>query len=220
MPKLRVHNISISIDGYGAGPDQNVDNPLGVGGEELHEWVFKTRFGRRMQGMEGGDEGIDNEFLIQGDEGIGATVMGRNMFGPIRGAWNDDSWTGWRGDNPPYHHQVFVLTHHPRSPITMQGGTTFNSSMTASKRRSSELSRQQTARTSGSAGESPPLAVSARGPCRRDACGDRAGSARRRRAPLRQPRRQHGRLQARRARQPPAAVHARFVRSEGIGPTA
>jgi dihydrofolate reductase len=126
MPKLRVHNFSISIDGYGAGPDQNVDNPLGVGGPDLHEWVFETRFGREMQGMEGGDEGLDNQFLIKGDEGIGATVMGRNMFGPIRGPWNDDSWTGWWGDNPPYHHQVFVLTHHPRAPITMQGGTTFN----------------------------------------------------------------------------------------------
>jgi len=126
MPKLRVHNFSISIDGYGAGPDQNVDNPLGVGGPDLHEWVFETRFGREMQGMEGGLEGLDNQFLIKGDEGIGATVMGRNMFGPIRGPWNDDSWTGWWGDDPPYHHPVFVLTHHPRAPITMQGGTTFN----------------------------------------------------------------------------------------------
>lgn len=126
MPKLRVHNFSISIDGYGAGPDQNVDNPLGVGGPDLHEWVFETRFGREMQGMEGGDQGLDNQFLIKGDEGIGATVMGRNMFGPIRGPWNDDRWKGWWGDDPPYHHPVFVLTHHPRAPITMEGGTTFN----------------------------------------------------------------------------------------------
>ena len=126
MPKLRVHNFSISIDGYGAGLDQNVNNPLGVGGPHLHEWVFETRFGREMQGMGGGDEGLDNQFLIKGDESIGATVMGRNMFGPIRGPWNDDRWTGWWGDNPPYHHPVFVLTHHPRAPINMQGGTTFN----------------------------------------------------------------------------------------------
>jgi dihydrofolate reductase len=126
MPKLRVHNFSVSIDGYGAGPNQDVDSPLGVGGPELHEWVFKTRYGRQMQGEEGGDEGLDNTFLAAGDVGIGATVMGRNMFGPIRGAWKDEQWTGWWGDNPPYHHPVFVLTHHEHKPITMQGGTTFN----------------------------------------------------------------------------------------------
>ena len=127
MPKLRVHNVSISFDGYAAGPDQSVDNPLGLSGSRLHEWVFATRFGRQMQGMDGGDEGLDNRFLAQGDTGIGATIMGRNMFGPIRGPWNDDErWTGWWGDDPPYHHPVFVLTHHPRASITMQGGTTFH----------------------------------------------------------------------------------------------
>ena len=126
MAKLRVHNFAISLDGYGAGPTQNVDNPLGVGGEQLHEWVFETRTGRQMMGEEGGDEGIDDEFIAAGDAGIGATVMGRNMFGPIRGSWDDDEWKGWWGENPPYHHPVFVLTHHPRPPITMQGGTTFN----------------------------------------------------------------------------------------------
>jgi dihydrofolate reductase len=126
MPKLRVHNFSISMDGYAAGPDQGVDNPLGVRGLELHEWVFKNRYWRQGQGEEGGEEGVDDRFLAAGDEGIGATVMGRNMFGPIRGPWKDEQWRGWWGDDPPYHHPVFVLTHHPQAPITMQGGTTFN----------------------------------------------------------------------------------------------
>jgi dihydrofolate reductase len=126
MQKLRVHNFAISLDGYGAGPDQDLDNPLGVGGPLLHEWVFETRLGREMQGVEGGDEGIDNRFIAAGDAGIGATIMGRNMFGPIRGPWKDDGWKGWWGDDPPYHHHVFVLTHHPQAPIKMQGGTTFN----------------------------------------------------------------------------------------------
>src|SRR4029077_9002214 len=126
MAKLRVHNLSVSVDGYAAGPNQSIDNPLGIGAERLHEWIFKTRYGRRMIGQDGGDEGLDNEFLGRGDEGIGATVMGRNMFGPIRGGWGDDEWKGWWGPDPPYHHQVFVLTHHPHAPITMEGGTTFN----------------------------------------------------------------------------------------------
>jgi dihydrofolate reductase len=126
MPKLRVHNLSISVDGYAAGPNQDVDNPLGVGGPELHEWVFATRSGRRMLATDGGDEGIDDEFIAEGEMGIGATVMGRNMFGPIRGPWNDDQWSGWWGDDPPFHHPVFVLTHHPRASIPMQGGTTFH----------------------------------------------------------------------------------------------
>jgi dihydrofolate reductase len=126
MGKLRVHNMAISIDGYGAGPNQDLGNPLGVGGERLHEWVFKTRYGRRMIGEEGGDEGLDDEVLARGDAGIGATVMGRNMFGPVRGLWPDEDWKGWWGPNPPYHHSVFVLTHHPREPIPMEGGTTFN----------------------------------------------------------------------------------------------
>ena len=126
MPKLRVHNLAISLDGYMAGPNQSLDNPLGVGGLGLHEWAFATRAGREMHAMDGGDEGIDNEFIAQGDVGVGATIMGRNMFGPIRGPWNDDQWTGWWGDNPPYHHPVFVLTHHPRPSVTMQGGTTFH----------------------------------------------------------------------------------------------
>jgi dihydrofolate reductase len=126
MPKLRVHNLAVSLDGYAAGPDQSLDDPLGVGGPRLHEWVFTTRTGRRMFGEEGGDEGIDDEFMGRGVAGIGATIMGRNMFGPIRGPWGDDEWTGWWGDEPPYHHPVFVLTHHARPPIPMQGGTTFH----------------------------------------------------------------------------------------------
>lgn len=126
MAKLRVHNLSMSLDGYVAGPNQSVENPLGEGGENLHEWVFTTAFWREMIGKEGGSTGIDNDFLERGVQGIGATIMGRNMFGPIRGPWDDSDWKGWWGENPPYHHPVFVLTHHPRPPVTMEGGTVFN----------------------------------------------------------------------------------------------
>lgn len=126
MPKVRVHNVAISLDGYAAGPDQSVDNPLGVGGAQLHNWAFATRTFREMDGMDGGDTGLDDEFAAQFNIGIGATIMGRNMFGPVRGPWGDDQWTGWWGDDPPYHHPVFVLTHHPRPSVTMQGGTTFH----------------------------------------------------------------------------------------------
>jgi dihydrofolate reductase len=126
MPKLRVHNLAISLDGYAAGPHQDVDNPLGQRGLELHEWVFKTRHWQQMEGGEGGDEGLDDQFMARGDAGIGATIMGRNMFGPIRGPWTKEQWSGWWGPSPPYHHSVFVLTHHPHEPIAMEGGTTFN----------------------------------------------------------------------------------------------
>jgi dihydrofolate reductase len=126
MPKLRVHNFSMSLDGYGAGPEQSLDNPLGVGGSRLHEWAFATRTAREQFGMDGGEVGLDDDVVARGDAGIGATIMGRNMFGPVRGAWGGDEWTGWWGDNPPYHHPVFVLTHHPRPPVAMQGGTTFH----------------------------------------------------------------------------------------------
>ena len=126
MPKLRVHNFAISLDGYAAGPGQDLENPLGVGGPLLHEWVFETESGRQMIGTVGGTTDIDNAFLARRTEGIGATIMGRNMFGPIRGGWGDDQWKGWWGDDPPYHHQVFVLTHHAHEPIPMEGGTTFN----------------------------------------------------------------------------------------------
>ena len=126
MPKLRVHSLAISLDGYAAGPNQDIDNPLGVGGTRLHEWVFATRTGAQMLGEDGGDTGVDDDFIARGDVGIGATIMGRNMFGPIRGEWGSEEWKGWWGDDPPYHHPVFVLTHHPHPPITMEGGTTFH----------------------------------------------------------------------------------------------
>src|SRR5262245_7500714 len=126
MANLRVHNFAISLDGYGAGPHQSVEDGLGVGGEHLHEWMFRTRFGREMIGEPGGEDGLDQELLIAGVTGIGATIMGRNMFGPVRGEWGDSDWRGWWGDDPPYHHPVFVLTHHPHDPIEMEGGTTFH----------------------------------------------------------------------------------------------
>jgi dihydrofolate reductase len=124
--KLRVHNFSMSIDGYAAGPDQGLDTPLGVDGTRLHEWVFQTRYGRSMIGQPGGALDLDHAFLLRGDDNIGATIMGRNMFGPIRGPWDDGSWTGWWGPTPPYHHDVFVLTHHARDQVAMDGGTTFH----------------------------------------------------------------------------------------------
>jgi dihydrofolate reductase len=164
MPKLRVHNLAISLDGYAAGPSQSPDNPLGLRGLGLHEWAFATRTARRMQGLDGGEAGPDDDFVAQGDRGIGATIMGRNMFGPIRGAWGSAQWTGWWGDDPPFHHPVFVLTHHHRPSITMQGGTTSTSSTTGSRRRSSERSRPPTELTSGSAVVLPPSSnTSARG---------------------------------------------------------
>jgi dihydrofolate reductase len=127
MPNVRVHNFTISLDGYGAGPDQSLQNPLGVGGEQLHEWAVATSSWRQTHGQESGDEGsLDDRFMARGEEGIGATVMGRNMFGPIRGPWGNEQWGGWWGDNPPFHHPVFVLTHHPQAPITTEGGTTFH----------------------------------------------------------------------------------------------
>jgi dihydrofolate reductase len=126
MPKLRVHGFAISLDGYGAGPNQDLQNPLGVGGIALHEWAFATRTFRQMFGQEGGSTGIDDAIAARGFANIGAWILGRNMFGPVRGPWPDDSWKGWWGDNPPYHVPVFVLTHHARAPITMDGGTTFH----------------------------------------------------------------------------------------------
>jgi dihydrofolate reductase len=126
MPKLRVHAFSISLDGYGAGPDQDRANPLGVGGEELHKWFVATRTFRQVFGREGGTTGVDDDFAARGLTNIGAYILGRNMFGPVRGPWPDDSWKGWWGDNPPYHCPVFVLTNHPRASLTMQGGTTFH----------------------------------------------------------------------------------------------
>jgi dihydrofolate reductase len=126
MSRLRVHGFSVSLDGYGAGPRQDLQNPLGVGGPELFDWFFHTRTWQRMHGTgEGGEGGPDDEVAAKGFEGFGAWILGRNMFGPVRGPWPDDSWKGWWGDEPPYHVPVFVLTHHPRSPLSMKGGTEF-----------------------------------------------------------------------------------------------
>ena len=126
MSRLRVLSFAISIDGYGAGPDQDLQHPLGVGGPELMEWFFHTRVWRRMQGQEDGETGVDNGIAEQAFAGIGAWILGRNMFGPVRGPWPDESWRGWWGEEPPYHTPVFVLTHHARAPLQMAGGTEFH----------------------------------------------------------------------------------------------
>jgi dihydrofolate reductase len=124
--KVKVMCFSISLDGYGAGPSQSIKNPLGLGGTELHSWMYPTKTFRKMIGKNDGTEGIDNKFIEKSFENIGAWIMGRNMFGPIRGDWTDDEWKGWWGDEPPYHVPVFILTHHERKPIKMRGGTTFH----------------------------------------------------------------------------------------------
>lgn len=126
MSKLKVNAFSISIDGYGAGPRQSLENPLGVGGLALHEWAIGTRTFQRMFGNDAGATGLDDDFAARSFENVGAWIMGRNMFGPVRGPWPDETWKGWWGDTPPYHVPVFVLTRHPRAPIEMQGGTTFH----------------------------------------------------------------------------------------------
>ncbi|MDM0107299.1 dihydrofolate reductase family protein [Variovorax sp. J22R24] len=125
MPKLRVQSFSVSLDGYGAGPSQDLQNPLGIRGPELMEWLFHTRMWLNMSGQGAGETGVDNRLAEQGFDGVGAWILGRNMFGPVRGPWPDDSWKGWWGDEPPYHTPVFVLTHHPRAPLAMAGGTEF-----------------------------------------------------------------------------------------------
>lgn len=124
--KLRVNAFSISLDGYGAGRDQSLENPLGLSGLALHEWIFKTRTFQAMYGDGVGEAGVDDGFIARSFEGVGAWILGRNMFGPVRGAWRDDAWKGWWGENPPYHAPVFVLTHHARAPLEMEGGTTFH----------------------------------------------------------------------------------------------
>ena len=126
MSKLRVQSFAVSVDGYGAGPSQDLQNPLGVGGPELFEWFFPTRVFQRMHGAGDGEAGVDNEMAEKGFENLGAWILGRNMFGPVRGPWPDDSWKGWWGDEPPYHTPVFVLTHHARAPLRMAGGTEFH----------------------------------------------------------------------------------------------
>ncbi|WP_109126986.1 dihydrofolate reductase family protein [Dyella sp. C11] len=127
MTKLCVRSFAVSLDGYSAGPDQDMENPLGVGGPELMQWFFPTRMFQRMHGGgNDGETGVDNDIAEQGFDNIGAWILGRNMFGPVRGPWPDDSWKGWWGEEPPYHVPVFVLTHYPREPLVMAGGTTFH----------------------------------------------------------------------------------------------
>jgi dihydrofolate reductase len=126
VPNVRVSAFSVSIEGYGAGREQSLENPLGVGGRDLHAWAFATRTFQRIHGMEAGASGIDDDFAARSFENVGAWILGRNMFGPVRGPWPDDSWRGWWGDTPPYHVPVFVLTHYPRESLPMQGGTVFH----------------------------------------------------------------------------------------------
>jgi dihydrofolate reductase len=127
MSKVKVQSFSLSLEGYGAGPEQSLENPLGKGGRSLHDWAFSTRTFQRMFGNEtGGATGIDEDFAARGFANVGAWILGRNMFGPVRGPWPDESWKGWWGDSPPYHTPVFVLTHHPRASLTMAGGTVFH----------------------------------------------------------------------------------------------
>jgi dihydrofolate reductase len=126
MTKLKVQSFSLSLDGYGAGPNQDLANPLGVGGMAMHQWFFATRTFQKIHGRDGGATGIDDDFAARGFANMGAWILGRNMFGPVRGPWPDDTWKGWWGDNPPYHTPAFVLTNHPRPPIVMEGGTVFH----------------------------------------------------------------------------------------------
>jgi dihydrofolate reductase len=126
MSRTRVLAYGITLDGYSAGPDQSLENPLGVNGPEMMSWFFPTRYWRAMQGQEGGETGIDNAMAEQSFANVGSWILGRNMFGPVRGPWPDLDWRGWWGDEPPYHCQVFVLTHHARPPLEMKGGTTFH----------------------------------------------------------------------------------------------
>ncbi len=126
MSKVKVSGFSVSLDGFGAGTDQSLQNPLGVRGPEIFQWFFPTRTFRAMMGNDDGDTGPDDTFARRAMEGFGAFILGRNMFGPIRGEWPDDQWKGWWGDTPPYHAPTFILTHYPRAPIEMLGGTTFH----------------------------------------------------------------------------------------------
>jgi dihydrofolate reductase len=126
MARIRVAGFGVSLDGFAAGTEQSLANPLGTRGPELFQWFFPTRSFRAMQGAIGGETGTDDDFARRSMDGFGAFILGRNMFGPIRGEWPDDDWKGWWGENPPYHAPTFILTHHPRASITMEGGTTFH----------------------------------------------------------------------------------------------
>jgi len=126
MSQVKVSAFSVSLDGFGAGPRQDLENPLGVRGQEMFHWFFETEVFKKMQGQSGGSKGVDNTMALQSFDNVGAWILGRNMFGPIRGPWKDEAWKGWWGEEPPYHVPVFVLTHHARAPIPMKGGTTFH----------------------------------------------------------------------------------------------
>ncbi len=126
MQKIRVHNFSVSADGFAAGPNQDLTNPLGIGGMDLHQWFFPTDVFQQMVSKSAGEKSVDNDFALRASENIGARIMGRNMFSPVRGNWPDESWKGWWGENPPFHSPVYVLTNHARKSISMEGGTTFH----------------------------------------------------------------------------------------------
>lgn len=152
MSKLRVQCFAVSVDGFGAGPEQSLENPLGAGGERLHEWLFPTQAFQAMHGAGQGSTGLDNDYAQRGMENIGAWILGRNMFGPVRGPWPDDSWRGWWGDNPPYHTPVFVLSHYPRACLEMEGGTAFHfvtEGMEAALRRAREAAGGKDVRLGG-----------------------------------------------------------------------
>jgi dihydrofolate reductase len=152
MSRLRVHSFSISIDGFGAGPGQDLQHPLGVGGPAVFEWFFPTRTWQRMHANADGETGIDDDMAAQGFDGIGAWILGRNMFGPVRGPWPDESWKGWWGDEPPYRAPVFVLTHHPRASLEMKGGTVFHfvtDGIEAALRRATEAAHGRDVRLGG-----------------------------------------------------------------------
>ena len=145
MTRVRVACFTISLDGYAAGPNQDIDHPLGEGGTDLHQWLLPTRtFQRTLFGKDGGTTGIDDDFASRGFRNVGAWILGRNMFGPVRGDWSNMDWKGWWGPNPPYHVPVFVLTHHPRAPLEMEGGTTFHF-VTAGSHEALELARKAAA---------------------------------------------------------------------------
>ena len=158
MAKVRVSAFGVSLDGFGAGREQSIAAPLGRGGEQLHAWAWPTQTFRAVHGESGGTTGVDDDFAAASFAGVGAWILGRNMFGPVRGPWPDDRWKGWWGDVPPYHTPVFVLTHHARAPLAMAGGTTFHFVTDGSRPRSSSREPPLAAATCGSAAASPPCA--------------------------------------------------------------
>ena len=191
---------TMSLDGYTAGPEQTREEPLGKGGEELHEWMFATRTFREMGGREGGDTGLDDERMRRWNENVGAHIMGRNMFGPVRGEWGDEDWRGWWGDDPPYHAPVFVLTHHAREPVEMEGGTTFHfvtDGIEASLAHAKEAAGEKDVANRGR--RIDVAAVPARRLGRRDGDPRRSHAPRCRRAPFRESRWRACRIRVRRA---------------------